>query len=142
MSQILPDRWNIFQSEREFDPEFFSGSPFHSKSFILVTVLLCVDLSLGALIGIAFWSLMPTLMKGLIILVMLGLPNVWIRMRRDHRKMAAWYAAAPREEINTYPVRMAAHLMTFAPYQLYLLVLILMMCLAAVLRHQVMLLSS
>jgi hypothetical protein len=136
MSPIVPREWNIFESEREFDPEFFSGSPYHSKPFVLGTILLCIDLGVGASIGLAFWSLMPPTMKTFFVLLMIGLPIVWIRMRRDHRKMCAWYTTAPRAEIDTYPVRMASHLMTFAPYYLYLLVLFLLFCLAGALRHQ------
>jgi hypothetical protein len=136
MSPIVPQKWNIFESEREFDPELFSGSPYRSLNFVLATILLCIDLGVGASIGLAFWSLMPNIIGNFYVLVLVGLPIVWIRMLRDHRKMRAWYATAPPAEINSYPVRMASHLMTFAPYQLYFLVFLLLICLAGILRHQ------
>jgi hypothetical protein len=135
MSQMIPHKWNVFESEREFDPDFFSSSPYHSASFLIATLLLCLDLGVGASIGLGFWSVMPSVMRTLYVLFLLGLPIVWLRMLRDHRQMRAWYAAAPREEIATYPVRMASHLITFAPYYLYLLVLLLLFCLLGVLRH-------
>ena len=136
MSAMVPQKWNILESEREFDSEFFSGSPYRSKTFVMATTLLCIDIVTGVSIGIAFWAVMPSVMKSFYLLLMFGLPIVWVRIRRDYRKMSAWYAAAPRAEINSYPVRMASHLMTFAPYYLYLLVLFLLICLAAALRHQ------
>jgi len=135
MSPMIPQKWNVFESEREFDPDFFSGSPYHSTSFMIATLLLCLDLGVAVSIGIGFWSLMPGVMRTLYVLFLLGLPIVWLRMLRDHRKMCAWYAAASREELGAYPVRMASHLITFAPYYLYLLILFLLFCLWGVLRH-------
>jgi hypothetical protein len=136
MSPMVPDRWNIFESEREFDSGFFSGSPYDSKSFVITTFLLCVDLGIGASVGLAFWSLMPSTVRIFYVLFLFGLPIAWLRILRDHRKMRAWYVAAPPDQVNGYAVRMASHLMTFVPYYLYLLVLLLLFCLAIVLRHQ------
>lgn len=135
MSPMIPQKWNVFESEREFDPDLFSGSPYHSKSFVIATLLLCIDVGVGVSIGLAFWSLVPSVMRSVYVLFLLSLPIVWLRMLRDHRKMCAWYATAPREEVSAYPVRMASHLITFAPYYLYLLILFLLFCLWGVLRH-------
>jgi hypothetical protein len=136
MKPMIPPSWNVFESERDFDSDFFSGSPYNSRSFLLNTVALCIDLGLGASIGLAYWIIMPGMTKILYLLLMAGLPIVWLRMRRDHRKMRAWYSAAPRELADSYPVRMASHLINFAPYYLYFLVLILLFCLAGTLRHE------
>jgi hypothetical protein len=136
MSGMVPNKWNVFESELDFDPAFFSASPYRSKSFVLVTVLLSIDLGVAASVGIAFWPLMSNTMKILYLLFIVGLPIVWIRMLRDHRKMRSWYATAPPDQTNGYAVCMASHLMTFTPYYLYLLVFFLLLCLAGVLRHQ------
>ena len=136
MSPIVPQKWNVFESESEVDPELFFGSPYHSKIFVLATILFFIDLALGVSIGLAFWSIMPSAIKSTYLPLMSALPIVWIRMRRDHRKMCVWYATASQAEINSYPVRMASHLMTFAPYYLYARVLFLLFCLLVILRHQ------
>lgn len=134
MNPIIPARWNVLESEREFNADYFSDSPYASSNFRLTTIVLCVDLGLGISIAVGFWAQMPGFMRVLYCVFLLGMPIVWLRMRLDHRKMAAWRSTAPTDAANAYPVRMASHLITFAPYYLYLLVLILLLCLWAALR--------
>src|ERR1700733_13020236 len=102
MSGMVPNKGNVFESELDFDPGFFSASPYRSKSFVLMTVFLSIDLGVAASVGIAFWPLMSNTMKILYLLFIVGLPIVWIRMLRDHRKMRSWYATAPPDQTSGY----------------------------------------
>lgn len=125
----IPSKWNIFESDRDFKADFFSRSPYSSMNFTLATVLLSADVGLGLSIALAFWPQMPTIMKTAYSLFLIGLPIVWVRMRRDYWKMRTWRSTAPPQLADSYPVQMASHLITFAPYYLYFLVLILLFCL-------------
>lgn len=136
MKSIIPPEWNVLESEREFDSSFFSASPYHSLTFLVSTIALSFDFGFGVFVGVSFWDAMPSVMKSCYIIFMAALPIVWFRMRRDYHKMRTWLAGAPREAVDGYPVRMASHLMTFAPYYLYFLVFLLLFCFFGALRGQ------
>jgi hypothetical protein len=136
MSQITPSKWNIFESEIDFDCRFFEGTPFRSRNFKLVTILLCLDFGVGGSTLLAFWSAMPSMVKTCYLLTMIGLLVAWFRMHADHRKMRTWLATTPRDQSDSYAVGMASHLMTFVPLYLNFLVLILLFCVAGFLRRE------
>ena len=136
MSSFIPKRWNVLEAERDFDAQFFERSPYRSLTFLTSTVTLSLDFGIAILVGTMLWSRMPLEIKGVYGLFVVGLPIVWARMLRDHSKMREWYAKATPESRNEYPVRMASHLMTFAPYYLHFLVFIILLFFAGTLRRE------
>jgi hypothetical protein len=134
VSRMVPSRWNVFTRETDFDAGLFDRSLFQSLAFKFTTAILASDLALGIWIGLALWPHMPPGLRGVYVVAIVGLPIVWVRMVQDHRKMRQWYAAAPPEARSGYPVRMAAHLTTFAPHQFYFIVFLLLFLFAITIR--------